>query len=49
MDLKGYVHAFNVRYFKLPTSKQEDSGHSELFHCVSKDMVREDISARHAV
>ncbi len=37
VDQKGYVHAFNVRYFKLSNAKLMSRGHSELFHCVSKD------------
>jgi len=37
VDKKGNVHAFNVRYFKIPDTRQQNSGHSELFHCVSRD------------
>jgi len=37
VDKKGYVHAFNVRYLKLANAKEKNPGHSELYHCISKD------------
>lgn len=37
VDRKGWIHAFNVRYFSIPKRNERQVGHSELMHCASPD------------